>query len=105
MLTAVYSLNQVYGAEIWVVFAGGCAAVYLAVCCLFRRNRRKRGIGVALLGLLGAEFICDSVWASAFYPGGEYSNYGLGGSYMLLLAWPGLLFLAGLIVAAQNGKE
>ena len=55
MLTAVYSLNQVYGAEIWVVFAGGCAAVYLAVCCLFRRNRRKRGIGVALLGLLRSE--------------------------------------------------
>lgn len=39
------------------------------------------------------------------YPGGEYCNYGLGGSYMLLLAWPGLLFLAGLIVAALNGKE
>ena len=69
------------------------------------RSDNRRALPKFLLGLLGAEFICDSVWASAFYPGGEYCNYGLGGSYMLLLAWPGLLFLAGLIVAALNGKE
>lgn len=102
MLVACYSLTQVYGAEIWVIFAAVCAAIYLGVCFLFRKNRRKPK--PVFWGLLAAELLCDGLWASAFYPGGEYQNYGLGGSYLLLLIWPGLLCLVGLIVIAGNGK-
>lgn len=105
MLVACYSLTQVYGAEIWVMFTGVCAAAYLVIACLFRENRKKEGRMAVGIGLLGAEMICDWVWASAFYPGGEYHNYGLGGSYMLVLIWPGLLFLAGWIVTWINRSK
>lgn len=102
MLVALYSVQHVYGADVWLIAAVGCAAAYLVLCGLFRRNRSRRGIAAVVLGLLAAEMICDWVWASAFYPGGEYRNYGLGGSYMLVLIWPGLLLLTGWIVTWIN---
>ena len=104
MLTAIYSLEHVYGADVWVAFISVCAVLYLGGCSFFHRNRRKRGIRTVLLGLLAAEVICDGVWAVCYYPGGEYCNYGIGSAYGLLL-WPGLLCLAGFTATMINAKE
>lgn len=105
MFTAFYSLTHVYGAEIWLGFVFICAGLYLALCCLFRRNRSKESFLRVLLGLLVSDIVCDAVWMAAFYPGGEYYNYGLGGAYMALLAWPSLLMITGFCVTLWNGKE
>ena len=102
MITAAYSLTQVYGAELWLIFTLSCMLLYLAACGLIRRNRTKKGILPVLLGLLAYEAICDLVWAAAFYPGGEYHNYGLGGSYTRLLICPALLILMGVCVTWIN---
>lgn len=104
MLTAMYSLGHVVGAEIWVLGMLVCALLYMGVCCLFRKNRNRRGLKRILLGLLTAEVICDGTWAAVFYHGGAYHNYGIGAACGLLL-WPGLLFFTGLVVTMINTKE
>ena len=44
MVTAIYSLSQVHGAELWLLFWFFCVAVYLSVSLLFKHNRTKKGI-------------------------------------------------------------
>lgn len=105
MFTALYSMDKVYGVDVWLGFVLICAGLYLALCCLFRRNRTKKGFLKVMLGLLISDFICDAVWMAAFYSGGEYHDYGLGGSYMVLLIWPSLLMLAGICVTVWICKK
>lgn len=101
MITSIYSLGKVVGAELMVAGLLVCAALYLGLSLLIRANRTKRGIRVLLLALLGAEVVCDAVWFLLYFPGGDYHNYGIGGALGVFL-WPMLLCLAGGIASAVN---
>ena len=104
MVTAIRAMGEVYGADIWLGFFLACTGLYLLLFGLIRKNRTKRGFLKVLIGLLVSEVICDVTWMAAFFPGGEYCNYGLGGSYALLLSWPVLLGIAGFCVTLANRR-
>ena len=82
MITAIYSLSQVHGAEWWLLFWLICAAAYVGISFLIKHNRTKRGIKTALIGLLIAEVLMDLVWAVIYYHKGTYTNYGIGTGFV-----------------------
>lgn len=101
MVTAIYSLSQVYGAELWLLFWFVCAAIYLGICFLIKDNRTKKGIKNVLIGLLVSEVIIDLVWAIIYYHNGTYLNYGIGAVYGLLL-WIPILTVTLDIITLKN---
>ena len=101
MITSIYSLGKVVGAELMVAGVALCILLYLAVCFLFPHNRTGQGVKTVLLALLGAEAVCDVIWFLMYFPGGDYHNYGIGG-VMGVFLWPMLLCLAGAVAAAVN---
>ena len=101
MVTAIYSLSQVHGAELWLLFWFICLVVYLGVCMLIKQNRTNRAFKNVLIGLLIAEVIIDLVWALIYYHNGTYINYGIGAIYGLFLWIPALL-VTFLIVTYKN---
>lgn len=101
MVTAVYSLGQVVGADLWLGGYLVCALLYVAVCLLFRFNRCKKGLLAVALAFLLAEIVCDGIWYATFYPNGTYENPSLAGAGALLV-WPALLCLAGAAVSMFN---
>lgn len=103
MVTAIYSLSQVHGAELWLLFWFVCVVAYLGVCMLIKQNRTKRGIKNVLIGLLIAEVIIDLAWAIIYYHNGTYLNYGIGAVYGLILWVPVLLVT--LFVVTQKNKQ
>ena len=103
MVTAIYSLSQVHGAELWLLFWIVCAVVYFGVCMLIKQNRTKRGIKNVLISLLIAEFIIDLAWAIIYYHNGTYLNYGIGAVYGLILWVPALI--AAFIVVTYKNKQ
>lgn len=103
MLTAIYSLSQVCGAELWLLFWFVCVVIYLSISLLITYNRTKKGIKNILLGLLIAEVIIDLMWARIYYPNGTYFNYGIGAVYGLLV-WIPILVVTLVMITAQNRK-
>lgn len=103
MVTAIYSLSQVHGAELWLLFWLICVVVYLVISFLVKRNRSKSGIKNVLVGLLIAEVIIDLMWAVIYYHNGTYMNYGIGAVYGLLL-WIPVLIATLVIATAINRK-
>lgn len=103
MITAIYSLSQVHGAELWLLFWFICILAYFGICMLKKQNRTKNGVKNTLIGLLIAEVIIDFVWAIIYYYNGTYINYGIGAIYGLIL-WILLLFITFLIVTRKNKK-
>ena len=103
MVTAIYSLSQVHGAELWLLFWLVCGGVYLGVGFLIKPNRTKKGIKNLLIGLLIAEVIIDIMWAIIYYHNGTYLNYGIGAVYGLLL-WVPVLAITLLFVTAKTKK-
>lgn len=101
MVTSIYSLGKVVGAELMLAGVLLCVALYLTGCFLFRRNRTRRGAQNVVLALLGVEILCDAVWFLFYFPGGDYHNYGIGG-VMGVFLWPMLLCLAGVVATAVN---
>jgi lipopolysaccharide export LptBFGC system permease protein LptF len=101
MVTVIYSLGEVNGAEIWASGFFVCILVFAVACMQFKANRTKNGIITILLSLLMAETICDISWFLIYYSGGSYHNYGIGGVYGVLL-WPAILLLAGAISTKRN---
>lgn len=87
MLTAVYALGRIVGAELMLAGWSVCAIVYLACGLYRRRGQGRRGRKLLLLGLLAAEALVDLFCALVFFPGGEYCNWGVGGAAVVLL-WP-----------------
>ena len=90
MLTAVYSLGRVNGAEIWLVGWLICAVVFVLAGFLRKENRNVREFGRRLNGLLAAGAVVDLIWFCLYCPDGEYANPGIAGVYFLIL-WPVLL--------------
>lgn len=103
MITAIGSILQVRGGELWLLFWAAGAVLYLGVCFLFRQNRTKRGAKVCLLGLLAAETAVDLVGASLYDRNGVYRNYGIGAVYGLLLWIP--LLAAAVTATVKNGRR
>ena len=104
MVTAIYSLTFVHGAELWLLFWGICVVVYLCIALLIKQNRTKKGFKNILIGLLIAEVITDLIWAIIYYHNGTYLNYGIGAIYGLLL-WIPVLVVTLIIVTIKNGKN
>ena len=103
MVTAIYSLSQVHGAELWLLFWLVCVVVYLGISFLLKDNRTKMGVKNVLIGLLIAEVIIDLVWAIIYYHNGTYFNYGIGAVYGLLL-WVPILAVTLVVVTVKNKK-
>ena len=103
MVTAIYSLTFVHGAELWLLFWGICVIIYLAIGLLIKQNRTQKGIKNMLIGLLIAEVITDLIWAIIYYHNGTYMNYGIGAVYGLLL-WIPVLIVTLIIVTIKNSK-
>lgn len=104
MVTAIYSLSQVHGAELWLLFWFICVVAYLGVCMLIKQNRTKRGVKNVLIGLLIAEVIIDLVWAIIYYHNGTYLNYGIGAVYGLIL-WVPVLLVTLFVVTHKNKQK
>ena len=103
MVTAIYSLTFVHGAELWFLFWGICVIIYLAIGLLIKQNRTQKGIKNMLIGLLIAEVITDLIWAITYYHNGAYMNYGIGAVYGLLL-WIPVLVVTLITVTIKNSK-
>lgn len=104
MVTAIYSLAHVHGAELWLLFWFICLVVYLCICFLIKANRSKSGMKATLIGLLIAEVVIDLVWALVYYHNGTYINYGIGAVYGLAL-WIPCLMITGIVVTVRNRKK
>ena len=104
MITAVYSLRQVRGAELWLLFWLLGALAYVGGCLLFRPNRSKPSVRHLLLGLLFAEVSVDFVWALIYFPHPLLLSAGLGVVYGLALWLPALL-IAAVASARKNRKN
>ena len=87
MLTAVYSLGRVNGAEVWLAGWLICAAAFFLVGFLRKENRNAVEFVRRMSGLLAVGALVDIAWFFYFYPDGEYTNPGIVGAYVLLL-WP-----------------
>lgn len=103
MVTAIYSLSQVHGAELWLLFWLVCVVLYLGISLLIRSNRTKNGIKNLFLGLLIAEVTIDLIWAIIYYHNGNYFNYGIGAVYGVLL-WVPILTVTLIFVTIKNRR-
>ena len=101
MITAIYSLSKVNGAELWLLFWLVCVVVYLGIGFLLKNNRTKKGVKNVLIGLLIAEVLIDLVWAIIYYHNGTYLNYGIGAVFGLLL-WVPILAVTLIVVTVKN---
>lgn len=104
MVTALYSLSYVYGAELWLLFWFICLVAYLCICFVIKANRSLSGIKTVFIGALIAEVIVDVAWALIYYHNGIYTNYGVGAVYGLLM-WIPVLIITGIIVTIRNQKK
>ena len=104
MITAIYSLTYVHGAELWLLFWAICTAVYLAACYAIRANRMKGAFKRVLIALLIAEVVVDLIWALIYYHNGVYLNYGIGAMYGLFI-WIPILIIAGVAVTLKNKRH
>lgn len=104
MVTAIYSLSQVHGAELWLLFWLVCVVIYLGISLLFKHNRTSKGVKNVLIGLLIAEMIIDIIWAVIYYHNGTYLNYGIGAVYGLSL-WVPILVVTLFVITAKNRKS
>ena len=101
MVTAIYSLSQVHGAELWLLFWLVCLVAYLILCFAIKCNRTKQGRKRVFIGLLVVEVVVDLIWAIIYYRNGVYINYGIGAVYGMFIWIPALIITA-IIVSNKN---
>ena len=101
MVTAIYSLSQVHGAELWLLFWFICLIAYLILCFAIKCNRTKQGRKNVFIGLLVAEVVVDFIWAIIYYRNGEYINSGIGAVYGMFM-WVPALIITAIIVSNKN---
>lgn len=104
MVTAIYSLSFVHGAELWLLFWFICLIAYVCACCLIKANRTKKGLKTTFIGLLIAEVVIDLAWAIIYYHNGTYLNYGIGAVYGLVL-WIPVLIITAIVVTKINQNK
>ena len=101
MVTAIYSLSQVHGAELWLLVWFICLVAYLILCFAIKSNRKKQGRKNVFTGLLIAEVVVDLIWAIIYYRNGVYINYGIGAVYGMFI-WVPALIITAIIVSYKN---
>ena len=101
MITAIYSLSRVYGAELWLLFWLICVVIYLAIGLFIKNNRTGNGVKNVLIGLLIAEAITDLMWAAIYYHNGTYLNHDIGAVYGVFL-WVPILVITLVIVTLKK---
>lgn len=105
MVTAIYSLTYVHGAEIWLLLWLLGVIGYLGICLMIKPNRTKNGLRITMIGLLIAEVIVDLIWAIVYYHNGTYLNYGVGAVYGIVFSWIPALIITAVIVTGKNSKN
>lgn len=103
MVTAIYSLAKVHGAELWLLFWFVCIIAYLSICFSVKVNRTKNGITTTLIGLLIAEFVTDITWALIYYRNSGFIDFGVGAVYGLYM-WIPMLVITSIIVSVKNKR-
>ena len=58
MLTALYSVGSVVGADLWMKGVLLTSLAYFLICVSFRRSRSGRGVLAVLMGWLLTELLC-----------------------------------------------
>ena len=104
MVTLIYSLGKVTGAEEGLIFWLLCGAGYIGLCFLFRVNREKQGRRGVFIALLAVAAVFDFVWFVCCYDHGQYVNRGLGAVYALLLWVPALLLTAACVTVVNKRR-
>ena len=104
MATAIYSLANVHGAELWLLFWFLCMIAYVGGCLLVQANRSRQGVKNMLVGLLAAEVAVDLIWALIYYDHAVYINYGIGAVYGIFI-WIPVLLLAAAIITVINRRK
>ncbi len=83
MITAIYALDSVVGAEFWLIGCVFCLLLSMAVA-LGSKNNRKPLLPTVSAIVLSA-VLCDVFWFFRYFPGGEYINMGIASAWQLLL--------------------
>ena len=104
VVTAIFAIGRVYGAELTLIIFGACLLMCMGIGMLFRCNRSRQGFKRFLVMIGAAGLCCDSLLFLLLFPGGEYRNYGIGGAYAVLL-YPVALCLAAALATAWNQDE
>jgi len=103
MITAIFTLSQVRGAELWLLFWCILLVAYIGIGYKLEVNHTKQGIKNMLIGLLITEVSNDLVWSIAYYFNGTLLDYGIGLTYGLCL-WVPLLVVTLIIVTIKNKR-
>ena len=104
MITAIISIGQAQGGEIWLAGWLLCAALYFVFLLLWKANQTSANAKNIVFWFLAAECCNDLIWAVVSYGSPAYIHYGIAAVYGLLL-WPVLLLAAGVIASVQNRKS
>jgi len=103
MITAIFTLSQVRGAELWLLFWCISLVAYIGIGYKLKVNHTKQGIKNVLIGLLIAEVSNDLVWAIAYYFNDILLDYGVGLTYGLYL-WVALLVITLIFATIKNKR-
>lgn len=103
MITAIFTLSQVHGAELWLLFWCISLVAYIGIGYKLKVNHTKQGIKNVLIGLLIAEVSNDLVWAIAYYFNDILLDYGVGLTYGLYL-WVALLVITLIFATIKNKR-
>jgi hypothetical protein len=93
MITIINALQQVTGSEKILLGTIFCIVIFIGIFIKFKSNRNKKSILTYLVALLVILELCDFIWFSYLFPGGNYLNRGLVGGWILLILPVLLLFL------------
>ena len=104
MITAIISIGQVQGAEVWLAGWLLCVAFYFVLLLFQKANQTSANAKNIVFWFLAAECCNDLIWAVVSYGSPAYIHYGIAAVYGLLL-WPFLLLAAGAIASVQNRKQ
>ena len=103
MITAIFTLSQVRGAELWLLFWCISLVAYIGIGYRLKANHTKPGFKNLLIGLQIAEVANDLAWSIAYYFNDTLLDYGIGLVYGLYL-WVPLLVITLLIVTIKNKR-
>lgn len=103
MITAIFTLSQVRGAELWLLFWCISIVAYIGIGYRLKSNHTKQGIQNLLIGLLIAEVANDLIWSITYYLNDILLDYGVGLTYGLCL-WISILVITLIIVTTKNKR-
>ncbi len=105
MLTWIFSIGEVIGAEAFAVGFAVSFALIFALGLISRTNRTKRGILRLFAALVLSSVVADVVMYVTFYSGGEYVNRGLGAAYATAAIFTALHALGAVAATVVNAKK